>query len=659
MRRRTERGFALVAVLLVMTLLLGIGAAIHTGVVGETGMRGAHARATAGFYAAEAAINRGMGDYRNIFLEYRVPEGADFDQRSFTLGHRTVKYQLTAVPGNPTLVTVPAGRPFSGLQSLQYRYTASSSSELRTGDVEASLGTEFNIDYIPLFQFLAFYSNDLEIAPGPNMTLHGPIHTNGTLYLNSENTLTISELPQIPTVSVTAAGNVFRGRKDTTACNGTVQVAKLVDSNTDGALDLRAVSCSGVQSSSALSPWLGALKSRQATVSVPTPDIIARGTGTFWQASDIRIVLNLSAPDASGYFPIQVQDVNGNVDAVKNARLQAFMVAKPGRIFYSDPPNVAVGSTACTTTGASHCNPSNYLPAFGSAGAVYACANSDLNLLPAANCPTRIANQPLSSGGMTARRGGFYNNREGAWVRMLNINMYDLLEWNEVQGVGNRLFDPMDNTYGGIVVFLSVQGSGSNGIPSPRYGVRVFGSPRLTFPSMPDLTGVTIVSDQGVYLEGTYNVGGGGDPKQPAAIMGDTINVLSNNWSGTPGCKNDCQSRMPLAQRLGTSTVVNAAFIGGVDLTTNGNYNGGFENYPRFHEDWSGQTLTYRGSFVSLGTPRHNNGAWCGTGGGCNIYNAPARNWDYDVDFQDVTKLPPLTPRFISVQQILFTENFR
>jgi hypothetical protein len=62
---------------------------------------------------------------------------------------------------------------------------------------------------------------------------------------------------------------------------------------------------------------------------------------------------------------------------------------------------------------------------------------------------------------------------------------------------------------------------------------------------------------------------------------------------------------------------------------------------------------------VSLGTARHNNGAWCGTGSTCNIYNPPIRNWDYDTDFQTVENLPPLTPRFVSVEQILFTENFR
>jgi hypothetical protein len=37
----------------------------------------------------------------------------------------------------------------------------------------------------------------------------------------------------------------------------------------------------------------------------------------------------------------------------------------------------------------------------------------------------------------------------------------------------------------------------------------------------------------------------------------------------------------------------------------------------------------------------------------------PARNFDFDTDFQLVQNLPPLTPQVTSVRQILFTENFR
>jgi hypothetical protein len=183
--------------------------------------------------------------------------------------------------------------------------------------------------------------------------------------------------------------------------------------------------------------------------------------------------------------------------------------------------------------------------------------------------------------------------------------------------------------------------------------------PRLGFPAAADPTGVTMVSDQAMYVEGDYNVGGGPDVKQPAALVGDTLNVLSRNWSGAAACRNDCQSAIALNSRPAASTTVYAAFIGRVDETTPGNYNGGLEDYPRFHETWSGQTLSYRGSLVSFGAPQHSNGPWCGTGSGCNIYNPPARNWDFDADFMRVENLPPLTPRVVSVQQTFFTEDFR
>jgi hypothetical protein len=673
-------------VLGVLGLLLGIGAAMHSAVLSETSLRGAHARGTNGFYAAEAGINHGMGDYRNIFLSYNVPSGPDFDPHSFLLGQRTIRYQLALVPPtvekpNPSQVTIPAGSTFAGLASTQYRYTVTSNSELTAGDTEVSIGSQFNIDYIPLFQFLAFYQGDLEILPGPNMTLTGPIHTNGTLYLNSNTDcsgtpcvggLTIRDAPpQLPTVSVTSAGQVYRGRKDTSSCLGTVQIAKLVDSNFDGALDLRTMPCSGQQSSSQLSTWLGSIKAKQPTVQVPSPGILSRG-GEYWTKADLRIALDLDTSDSSHLHRIVAVDAAGAVDAV-NGALQNFMAAKPGRIFYNDVP--LTGKQNPTTNCSSpanntFCERDSYDPQFrapyGSQNEVYACPGGDLFAF--GGCAATVGNKDLTGGGVTARRGGFYNNREHAWVYMLNVNMHDLLAWNRLQAPGNQLFNPNNATNGGIVIYLTVIGPGSTGtIPSPRYGVRVFGSSDLDFPPVADPLGLTMVSDQAFYLEGNYNVGTVARPKQPAAVMADTVNVLSSNWSGGStgwtglgSCRNDCQSFQGLNSRPAAGTAIYAAFLGGVDLTTNNNYNGGFENYPRFHESWSGLTLFYRGSFVSLGLPGRASGAWCGTGTTCNIYNPPGnRDWNYDLDFQQVQNLPPLTPRVVSVQQILFTENFR
>jgi len=44
-----------------------------------------HADTTQSFYYAEAGVNRGLAEFKNIFQGYNVPSGADFDPRNFTL----------------------------------------------------------------------------------------------------------------------------------------------------------------------------------------------------------------------------------------------------------------------------------------------------------------------------------------------------------------------------------------------------------------------------------------------------------------------------------------------------------------------------------------------------------------------------------------------
>jgi hypothetical protein len=125
------------------------------------------------------------------------------------------------------------------------------------------------------------------------------------------------------------------------------------------------------------------------------------------------------------------------------------------------------------------------------------------------------------------------------------------------------------------------------------------------------------------------------------------MNVLSNAWT-------DAASG-PGSEPNASDTVVNAAFLSGTDVSDGspGDYSGGLENYPRFHENWSGDTFTYRGSFVSLGTPLHVDGRWDDQ-----VYTPPARDFDFDTDFRDVAQLPPLAPRFVYLKQLLFARQF-
>ncbi|MGH7786210.1 MAG: hypothetical protein ACRERC_05050 [Candidatus Binatia bacterium] len=707
-----DRGMALVGVIILSALLMTLAFALAVQVGSDTQLRGAFASSVSGFYAAESGLNQGMGEYRNIFLEYNVPNGGDFDERTFPLGEREVSYQLSERPGNPQNIVIPSGEVFAGLNAIQYRYIVNSHATDVNGDIEAAVGAEFLVGYIPLFQFVAFYQNDLEISPGPTMNLEGRVHTNGDLYLNGDaGPLRIRDNPpaNVLTVQVSAGGTVYRGRKRADQCQGTVYVDKLEDiSPKDGNLDELIVPCSGSGTRevpvSELALWKGSMLGSIGNIAVPEPDIITKGTGVYWEKADLRIVLVLDQPDSLPGGPqlphaIEVQDATGARDGARTTALHQFMAdaawnngsvagrgpsTLPGTmpIFYTDVPRAACGCVPGTEVCGST-TPTCYTPIFPAAA-------DPSNGGGGVGDPLRVYSHFMDSNpvplvltnrfDLDYRRGGFYNHREDEWMQLLNINVSDLIRWNTQNG--EPFFATTDNSEGGLVIFASVEGPASGG-QNP-YGVRVFGSANLPLPGgidvSPDPTGVTVVSDQAIYVLGDFNRGpvlAGDLPRQPASLVGDSVNVLSSRYWLPPGplgcaanvCCNgnlcrDGQSVNGLgaASRDAAATWINAAFLGGVDTTPDGftgDYNGGLENYPRFHEDWAGVTLTYQGSFVSLGEPEHVNGLWQGTGVGFNIYNPPNRNWNFDPAYNNAANLPPLTPRFVYVQQVLFTEDFK
>src|SRR5206468_4817822 len=81
-----------------------------------------------------------------------------------------------------------------------------------------------------------------------------------------------------------------------------------------------------------------------------------------------------------------------------------------------------------------------------------------------------------------------------------------------------------------------------------------------------------------------------GYSRQPAAIIGDAVTILSNSWSDA------LSGTVPTA----TNTTVNAGIISGIVPSGSGYYSGGVENFPRFLENWSGNTLTYYCSILGL-----------------------------------------------------------
>jgi hypothetical protein len=181
--------------------------------------------------------------------------------------------------------------------------------------------------------------------------------------------------------------------------------------------------------------------------------------------------------------------------------------------------------------------------------------------------------------------------------------------------------------------------------------------------ALPD-NGLTIASQNPVYIQGDYNTGGvngsgthspssvpanatnnpnntdsptaSGYTRKPSAVMGDAVMFLSNSWV-------DSNSDDSLGSRNASSTTYNTAILAGftpsgykaTPTSTPYGYSGGGNNFPRFLENWSGDACTYYGSMVELFPSKIFTGKW-DTG---NIYSPPNRRWNFDTNF--TTKTPP------------------
>ena len=160
--------------------------------------------------------------------------------------------------------------------------------------------------------------------------------------------------------------------------------------------------------------------------------------------------------------------------------------------------------------------------------------------------------------------------------------------------------------------------------------------------------GLTVATARPLYVEGHYNQSNPANlgttntsTSLPASLVGDAITILSQNW-------NDANN---WGSRSAKPTTVNAAILAGAVDTVQGLYGGGMENFPRFLEDWSGNTFTYNGSMVKMFPSLYATNTW----GKPNVYVPPNRNWAYDINFEDGAKLPPLTPSLQKVVRSLWT----
>jgi len=228
----------------------------------------------------------------------------------------------------------------------------------------------------------------------------------------------------------------------------------------------------------------------------------------------------------------------------------------------------------------------------------------------------------VADGVITYTSNKFYDQREAKWVDCTELDV-------------NKMYDEGYGPTNGVVYF-SDEVSGSTDWPALRLknGAELDG-------------GLSVVSENPMYTLGNFN----SVNKKPASLMADAVTFLSNNWASGGY---DAKSTLTKTNRPANNTTVNASYLTGNVETTSTDYSGGFENLPRFLEDWSsGRTLSWKGSAVNLWNSIQAIGTWTGT-----YYNPPVRDWQYDTDLDDPNKLPPETPVVRIFQRVGWKQEY-
>ena len=207
--RHTERG-SVMAMALAFSAVVGsmIVAAISVAIIlnrsTETKLDQTGALAIAEG-VAERAQKQMLEDVANF-----TPPTTEGD---FQIGGQDVRWYANPI-GNFIYRTDP-----DGVQSSIQPYEITVSSQVDRGF--ANLSRVVDLTMTPLFQYMIFYDDDLEILPGPSMQLEGRVHANGSIYVGAGNTLTVD------TDYFRGTGQILRERKNNgTTTGGTVDIRR-------------------------------------------------------------------------------------------------------------------------------------------------------------------------------------------------------------------------------------------------------------------------------------------------------------------------------------------------------------------------------------------------------------------------------------------------
>jgi len=516
------------------------------------------------------------------------------------------------------------------------------------GAVTFHSGRHFVFSSTSLFQFAVFYQGNLEIAAGGNMTITGPISTNASAYMGSQSgyTLTLSDYVYF-FQDYNGSSDPLLGETDRLQGSGALSDPVYNPNPQSSApADQAAQRALQVVKLNSQSSFIGGVDVANDIVTYASA--YSNLSGNPDPNEVYRAVIAPPPTDGSGTL-LSEDPVVASSRMYNNAALLI-------TIDQNSVPPVHIGTAA---------NPSAYDGTFSSnltAGASPIISS----IRQSVTDPREKLNGALGVNLSTLDVGNL-NTALTAATGALTTNSTLSAAYNGVVYV----YDKTDNTVAGV--------------PNTLNGIRLANA--TTTPNVSDQNGnplgFTVVSNNGVYVQGDYNtttitVGGQGI-NNPTAIMGDAVTALSQGWnpaqSGQPitvpsvangetsirqataSAPTAANGVNPVSTGTAAGMTVNAAILTGNTPSTTAYNSGGVQNLVRMIEDWydpdplgnhSGTVLTLNGSLGQLFTSKYYSGPYKGNAtqaglGGDRIYIQPkTRNFDYDSGFK--TRSPAGSP---------------
>ena len=694
-----NRGTVLVASMIILALLslLGAGSLLNASL--DTQLAANQSMANEAFYAAEAALDAGVGEvYETVIANLRPYDPVSAGTDTWTVPSDPAAVDFTDVNGYTVEFQVtyagttwPNGTPrpyqFSQLQSGQalesdaYTYLVEARATSNTGDGTVEMMSEtLQVLETPLVQYYVFFDDDLGWHHGPAMTSWGRIHTNGDIGFANQDTFTFRNYDNSNTetpCAISATGIIrYEGwlqqngtwsSRATDPVNIRVQNLSTIPSASAAdyvELDTTIDAATQAAQEARFTDSDGVVHVRVGVDRMPSVSFNDIARGGFYEteaAAPFKANVDGMVITADAGLSIWFQPFDGagqDVTAlVRDYQVASGVSADIAGWSLGSRTN-ADGSTAPVTApavGSIVYAPGDIVATNDGGGGAYTDHRTSANANPFFPCVLEEE-----------------DDRENQEVDLLVIDFQRLQEWYRDYldyRDGGGLDDSIDTTLGNrrLLVYASFSNAATTtGGAMP--AVKLIGSrsgrvrnanQSQMSPSV--MVPTTLVTDNPVYVDGDFNapgmsVGDASPGSSGCAIVGDALTLLSTEWGldhfDLANPNTGGSGAGPFG--TGTATAFNAAFfVGRYDFRgfPTGGEEAGIHNFPHFLESW-GTTCNITGCLINLWFSQQSDGPH---GGG--YYGPPTRAFGWDRQFANRSYWPPYVPSIYSVERVAWRED--